>query len=124
MSRNHLSLSGDTAVCQLVTDSALDVSLTQCPAGDMVFHMKTTLNIDDSVMQRLREEAARRGTTMSALVEAGLRRVLDEDQTESTSKDSLPPLPTWNCGEFLVDVSNREELYRVMEQERDARYRH
>ena len=38
--------------------------------------MKTTLNIDDSVMQRLREEAAQRGTTMSALVEAGLRRVL------------------------------------------------
>ena len=35
-------------------------------------HMKTTLNIDDSVMQRLREAAARRGTTMSALVEAGL----------------------------------------------------
>ena len=32
--------------------------------------MKTTLNIDDTVMQRLREEAARRGTTMSAPVEA------------------------------------------------------
>ena len=42
----------------------------------MVLHMKTTLNIDDSVMQRLREEAARRGTTRSSLVEAGLRRVL------------------------------------------------
>lgn len=26
--------------------------------GDMVSHMKTTLNIDDTVMQRLREEAA------------------------------------------------------------------
>ena len=40
--------------------------------------MKTTLNIDDTVMRRLREEAARRGTTMSALVEAGIRRILDE----------------------------------------------
>ncbi len=36
--------------------------------------MRTTMNIDDTVMQRLREEAARCGTTMSALVEAGLRR--------------------------------------------------
>ena len=27
---------------------------------DMVFHMKTTLNIDDGVMARLKEEAARR----------------------------------------------------------------
>ena len=90
----------------------------------MVSHMKTTLNIDDTVMQRLREEAARRGTTMSALVEAGLRRVLYEDETTSTSKDSLPPLPTRNSGGLLVDVSNREELYRVLEEERDARYRH
>ena len=98
--------------------------MTQRLTADMVFQMKTTLNIDDMVMQRLREEAARRGTTMSALVEAGLRRILNEDETVSTSRDSLEPLPTWHCGEFLVDVSNREELYRVMEQERDARYRH
>lgn len=31
--------------------------------------MKTTLTIDDTVMQRLREEAVRRETTMSALEE-------------------------------------------------------
>lgn len=49
----------------------------------MVIHMKTTLNIDDSVMQRLREEAARRGKTMSELVEAGLRRVLEEPEQET-----------------------------------------
>lgn len=42
----------------------------------MVIGMKTTLNIDNTVMKRLREEAARRQTTMSALVEAGLRHVL------------------------------------------------
>lgn len=35
--------------------------------------MKTTLNIDDQVMKRLKEEAARRDRTMSELVEAGLR---------------------------------------------------
>lgn len=35
--------------------------------------MKTTLNIDDGVMARLKEEAARRRTTMSELVEAGIR---------------------------------------------------
>lgn len=83
----------------------------------MVCHMKTTLNIDDTVMQRLREEAPRRGTTMSALVEAGIRRILDEDPSEASPRDSLPPLPTWNCGAMLVDVSNRDELYRVMEEE-------
>ncbi len=81
----------------------------------MVCHMKTTLNIDDTVMQRLREEAPRRGTTMSALVEAGIRRILDEDPSEVSNRDSLPPLPTWHSGGMLVDVSNRDELYRAME---------
>ena len=82
----------------------------------MAFHMKTTLNIDDSVMQRLREEAARRRTTMSALVEAGIRRVLG-DSSHLAEKMDLPPLPSWRSGGALVDISNRDELYRVMEGE-------
>ncbi len=82
----------------------------------MVCHMKTTLNIDDTVMQRLREEAPKRGTTMSALVEAGIRRILDEDPSEVPTANSLPPLPIWHCGGMLVDVSNRDELYQAMEE--------
>ena len=80
--------------------------------------MKTTLNIDDTVMRRLREEAARRQTTMSALVEAGLRLVLAEERPTEEGSDPLdPPLPTWNSGGQLVEISNRDELYRVMEDE-------
>jgi len=74
----------------------------------MVFHMKTTLNIDDSVMQRLREEAARRGRTMSELVEAGLRRVLDEP--EQDVDQVREPLPQWQSGGAFVDVANRDAL--------------
>lgn len=75
----------------------------------MVFHMKTTLNIDDTVMQRLREEAARQGKTMSELVEAGLRRVLDEP-SEYTDR-VREPLPEWHSGGAQVDVADREALY-------------
>jgi hypothetical protein len=82
---------------------------------DMVFHMKTTLNIDDTVMQRLREEAARQGTTMSELVEAGLRRVLAEGSGPAAPRGSLPALPRWRSGGAQVDVSNRDALYSVME---------
>ena len=35
--------------------------------------MKTTLNIDDTVMAELKREAARQGRTMSELVETALR---------------------------------------------------
>ena len=76
--------------------------------------MKITLNIDDTIMRALREEAARRGTTMSALVDAGLRRILFVDPSTETPSDPLPPLPTWRGGEMLVDVSNRDELYRAI----------
>lgn len=78
----------------------------------MVFHMKTTLNIDDTVMQRLREEAARQGRTMSELVEAGLRRVL-ADAPQATGP--LPELPRWKSGGARVDVADRDALFEVME---------
>ncbi len=78
--------------------------------------MKTTLNIDDSVMQRLREEAARRGTTMSALAEAGIRRMLAARGPSENLPEALSPLPSWNGGRELVDIANREELYRAMEE--------
>ena len=83
----------------------------------MVSYMKTTLNIDDTVMQELREEAARRRTTMSALVEAGLRRILHDGPETDVRPEALPPLPTWHGGEALVDVADRDELYRAMEEE-------
>ena len=71
---------------------------------NMVFHMKTTLNIDDSVMQHLREEA-------------GLRRVLAAPGAAGEQRKALPPLPTWRSGGFRVDIANRDALYRMMEEE-------
>ena len=83
----------------------------------MVFHMKTTLNIDGTVMRRLREEAARRETTMSALVEVGLRHVLAGNTAAVGHSEPLPPLPSWNSGGQLVEICDREELSRAMEGE-------
>ena len=83
----------------------------------MVIGMKTTLNIDGTVMRRLREEAARRQTTMSALVEAGVRHVLADSGGKDGDAKPLPPLPSWKSGGQRVDISNHEELYGAMEGE-------
>ena len=91
--------------------------LPYCHTVCMVIRMKTTLNIDDTVMRRLREEAARRQATMSSLVEAGLRHVLADSGGEDGDAKPLPPLPSWKSGGQRVDISNREELYGVMEGE-------
>ena len=53
---------------------------------------------------------------MSLLVEAGLRRVLSEPAPTDPPSTELPPLPTWNGGKELVDISNRELLYGAMEE--------
>lgn len=78
----------------------------------MVSHtMKTTLNIDDSVMKRLKRESARQGRTMSELVESALRLLF---QTRRQRPD-LPPLPSFSSGGARVDVADREALYEAME---------
>ena len=73
--------------------------------------MKTTLNIDDGVMARLKHEAVRSGRTMSELVETALRRLL---QARPGAVD-LPTLPTFDSGGALLDVADRDVLYGVME---------
>ena len=85
--------------------------LTDSHIANMVSHMKTTLNIPDPLMARLKREAARQGRTMSELVETALR-MLFESQKEEVD---LPPLPTFHGGGELVDISDREALYDVME---------
>lgn len=77
----------------------------------MVWHMKTTLNIDDQVMARLRREAAAQGKTMSELVETALRRLL----AQRPEARALPPLPTFHAGRASVDIANREALYSLMD---------
>ena len=77
----------------------------------MVFHMKTTLNISDVTMGQLRREAARQNRTMSELVEAALRALLQP----RNKKIELPPLPEFSTGGARVNIANREALYEVLE---------
>lgn len=86
-------------------------ALTAIRTDHMVLHMKTTLNIDDSVMARLREESARTGRTMSELVETALRKLLEPQRPRTT----LPDLPSFDSGGALVDLADREALYQAME---------
>jgi len=77
----------------------------------MVFHMKTTLNVDDTVMAQLKREAARQGKTMSELVETALRNLFRAQKNIT----ELPPLPVFHSGGTLVDIADRDALYQAME---------
>ena len=73
--------------------------------------MKTTLNISDVTMRALKQEAARRGQTMSALVEAALRGII----APKPKAAPMPKLPAFHCGKARVNVADRDALYEVME---------
>jgi plasmid stability protein len=73
--------------------------------------MKTTLNIDDTVMAELKREAARQGRTMSAMVETALRLLLRSQR----KRGPLPALPSFHSEGALVDIADRDALYQAME---------
>ncbi len=74
--------------------------------------MKTTLNISDATMRQLKREAARKRKTMSELVEAALRVMVEPRQPAV----KLPPLPSFSSGGLRINVANRDTLYSVMEE--------
>lgn len=72
--------------------------------------MKTTLVIDDHVLEKLREEAARQRRTIFELVESALRLLFERKQEPI----ELPPLPSFDGKGTFIDISNRDSLYRAM----------
>lgn len=78
--------------------------------------MKTTLVIPDPVMKRVKEHAAREGTTISSIVEAALRAFLAD---LGKPRVALPPMPTWDLGIPAVDVADREALYDFFDRHPD-----
>ena len=73
--------------------------------------MKTTLNIDDTIMAELRREAARQGRTMSEMVESALRLLLRSHRR----REKVVALPTFRSGGASVDIADRDALYQAME---------
>lgn len=78
--------------------------------------MRTTIRLDDALLERARREAARRGVTLTALIEGGLRLVLARPQpSRSRRRVELPvcragggPLPG-------VDLDDSAALLDIVE---------
>jgi len=57
----------------------------------MFRHMRTTVRLDDALLQRARREADRRGVTLTSLIEQGLERVLTRPMRDAQhERISLP----------------------------------
>lgn len=79
--------------------------------------MKATFDINETVLRGLRETAVRKDVAASVLMEATLWKLLASIPQPKPSKGTLEPLPSWDLGGELVDVSDRDALYAAMEEE-------
>lgn len=80
----------------------------------MLEHMRTTLNIRDDLMRRVKKRAAETGTTITEVVEDALRAAV-AGQAPRTQRYTLAwqPVP----GRTLpgIDLGDRDSLYEAME---------
>jgi hypothetical protein len=60
--------------------------LTPRCSWDMSRHMRTTVRLDDSLLRRAKEEAARRGVTLTSLIESGLRLILARPEKRASRR--------------------------------------
>lgn len=75
--------------------------------------MRISIDLDRALVRRVRTEARRRGCTIAELVTAALRAFL----TPHAARADLRPLPAFDGGPLLVDVSDRDALERAMGRE-------
>jgi hypothetical protein len=76
--------------------------------------MRTTVRLPEELLQRAKTAAAREGTTLTALIERGLRIVL---QRPSTPPDRTYPPVSPQVGRQLVDVTKTSELLELLDED-------
>ena len=83
-------------------------------------HMRTTVRLDEALLEQAKREAARRRETLTALIEEGLRLVLARSRT-SRQRARRVVLPKCRAGGGVlpgVDLNDSASVLDVMENRR------
>jgi Arc/MetJ family transcription regulator len=84
----------------------------------MHLHMRTTIELSDGLLSKVRRVMAKRKTTLRALVEEGLRRVVEQDQgtTPFRLRDASFKGPSG-----FADGAGPEDIPRVLREVNESR---
>lgn len=88
----------------------------------MLICMRTTLDLDDSLMKAARQQAAAEGRTLTSLIEAALRVALTP-QAQAAEPDVSLPVFRGDGTVPGVDLAHPTALRDAAFAEEDARYR-
>lgn len=79
-------------------------------------HMRTTVRLDDALLDRAKREARRRGETLTALIERGLRLVLARPEPRRTRQRVAVPVCPARGGTLPgVDLDDSAALLDLVE---------
>lgn len=78
--------------------------------------MRTTLTIDDELLARAKQVAARTHQTLGSVVEAGLRKLLDEQPARAAGRFTLPDFNYSGGVRAGVDIDDRDGLAEILDQ--------
>ena len=83
-------------------------------------HMRTTVRLDDALLEQAKREAAQRHETLTALIEQGLRLILAQSRSpKSRRKRVVLPVCRARGGVLPgVDLDNNAALLDVMDDRR------
>ena len=79
-------------------------------------HMRTTVRLDNDLLEQAKREARRRGKTFTALLEQGLRLVLAQRQASPRRERVVLPVSRAGGGMLPgVDLNDSAALLDIME---------
>ena len=79
-------------------------------------HMRTTVRLDEGLLDRARREAARRGETLTSLIELGLQLVIAQKRAKpERPRVRLPECHAGGGTQPGVDLNNSAALLDLME---------
>lgn len=97
--------------------------MTGTPRLDMLLHMRTTINLPDSLVARAKRLAAESRTTLTAIIESSLRETLA--RRRQNPKAPPPRLPVYGKKGLQpgIDLDDSAALLDAMAGGRDAALR-
>ena len=85
---------------------------------------RTTVRLPDDLIRRAKRKAAAEGRSLTALIEEGLRRVVNERATTSKLNRILPPVSAATGGLMPgIDLNESSVLQELDDMDRVARLR-
>jgi hypothetical protein len=83
----------------------------------MLRHMRTTVRLDEGLLEQARREAARRGVTLTSLIEQGLRLVLRKPRAPARDERVRLPVSRATGGTMPgVDLDDTADLLDRMDE--------